>query len=74
LVQGEKRIELSVENTFDSAFRPVLLVQKPKRLDESYIKDFFVKEHYKLVQQLLFSIVSDEFIDSDAVSHGAMAL
>ncbi|MGA9150854.1 MAG: hypothetical protein WBZ36_09760 [Candidatus Nitrosopolaris sp.] len=65
--EGKKRIELSVENSFDNAFRPVLLVQKPTRLDESYIKDFFAKEHYKLVQQLLFSIVSDEYIDSDAV-------
>ncbi|MGC2574302.1 MAG: hypothetical protein WA364_22530, partial [Candidatus Nitrosopolaris sp.] len=39
---------------------------KPTRLDESYIK-YFAKDHYKLVQRLLFSIVSDESVDSDAV-------
>lgn len=64
--KGMKQIELSVVDFFDNAFRPVLLVQKPTQLDESYI-DFFAKEHYKLIQQLLFSIVSDESIDSDAV-------
>ena len=53
--------------SFDDSVRPVLLVQKPTRLDESYIKDFFAKEHCKLVQRLIFSIVSDESIESNAV-------
>jgi hypothetical protein len=64
--RGKKQIELSVVDFFDDALRPVLLVQKPTRLDESYIK-YFAKVHYKLVQRLIFSIVSDESIYSDAV-------
>lgn len=64
--KGKKQIELSVEDFFDNAFRPVLLVQKPTRLDESYMTQF-AKDHCKLVQRLIFSIVSDESVDSDAV-------
>jgi hypothetical protein len=64
--KGKKQIELSVVYHFDLSIRPVLFVQKPTILDESYIKAF-AKDRYKLVQRLLFSIVSDESIDSNAV-------
>jgi hypothetical protein len=64
--KGKKEIELTVVDFFDEALHHALLVQKSRRLDESYIKQF-AKDHYKLVQRLLFSIVSDESVDSDAV-------
>jgi hypothetical protein len=64
--KGKKWIELSVVEFADEALRRVLMVQKPTRLDRSYIENF-VKDHFKLVQRLLFSIVSDESIDSDAI-------
>ena len=50
--KDKKQIELSVVYDFDLSIRPVLLVQKPTRLDESYMKQF-AKDHYKLVQRLI---------------------
>jgi hypothetical protein len=64
--KGKKELELPVVDFFGENFEPVLLVQKPTQLDESYIK-YFAKVHYNLVQRLIFSIVSDESIDSDAL-------
>jgi hypothetical protein len=64
--KGKKEIELSVVNFFGKNFKRALLVEKPTRLDDSYIKHF-ADAHYKLVHRLIFSIISDESIDSNAL-------
>jgi hypothetical protein len=64
--KGKKQIELSVEPRLSAALHNRLMVQKPRQLDGSYMKSF-AKDHCKLVQRLIFSIVSDESVDSDAV-------
>lgn len=60
--KGKKKIELPVTKFFHR-----MIVQKPTRqLDDTYMKSF-VKAHRGLVQRLIFSIVSDDSIDSDTL-------
>ena len=60
--KGKKRIELPVTNFFHR-----IIVQKPTRqLDDTYMKSF-VKAHRGLVQRLVFSMISDDSIDSDTL-------
>ena len=66
--KGKEQIQLSVKRQLSLSDKHNYrwTVQKPRQLDESYMKGF-AKDHCKLVQRLIFSIVSDESIDSDAL-------
>ena len=63
--KDKKLVELPVAESFDKKFSPQLIVQqKPRQLDETYMKDF-IGSRSKRVQQLIFSIVSDDSIGPD---------
>ena len=62
--KGKEQIELPVCESLSSHYE--LMVGKPRQLDESCMKDF-AKDHCRVVRQLIFSILSDDSIDSDTL-------
>ncbi|MGC2685588.1 MAG: hypothetical protein WA323_27335 [Candidatus Nitrosopolaris sp.] len=68
----EEKIELPVSERMavrlnePNAPYTKLIVQKPRQLDESYMKEFVIT-HRRLVQGVILSNVSDDSVDSDTL-------
>ncbi|MFZ0513447.1 MAG: hypothetical protein WAM14_17710 [Candidatus Nitrosopolaris sp.] len=61
----DKQVKVPVTESFDR-HSPILIVQKPRQLDETYMQSF-AKDHRGLIQRLVFSMVSDDSVDSDTL-------
>jgi len=57
--RGKKQADLSVNEFFHK-----LMVRRPRQLNKTYMKHF-AKTHCGVIQQLIFSIISDESIEPD---------